>query len=97
MDLDSGDGEPQEELLGLDSRNFGDGAVTKLAGNLCVIENKLIDEVDVARGAELEAEVAVGGERVGNDVVGKETLGEAVVREEVVDVCVGRFLQGYKG
>ena len=75
VDLNSRDGEPLEELLCLDSRNFEDGAVTKLANDVNVVENELVNDVDVVvGGAELEVEEAIGGEGVGYDIVGEETF-----------------------
>lgn len=84
---DSGDRDPDEELLGLDPFEIGDGAVGELAfdGGFVVDE---LGEVDVARGVELDDEIAVGGEGVGLDGVGEEATWQAVEWEEVVD-CFG--------
>ena len=85
--LDSGDGEPQEELLGLDSGDVGDGSVGKLAGDEGVVIDEAV-EVDVAGASELDAEGAVIGEGVGLDGVGENTLGEAVFAEQIVDARI---------
>ena len=81
---DAGDGDPDEELLGLDAGDVSDLAVGYLAGDPLLVVDE-VGEVDVAGGGELNDEVAVGGEGVGLDGVGEEPAGEAVLREEVVD------------
>lgn len=83
------DRDPQEELLGLDTRYVGDRPVTHLPLDHLVVVDELVVEVDVAGPVEVDGEGSVGGERVGFDGVGDEASWEAELEEEVVDVCGG--------
>lgn len=81
----AGDGDPDEELLGHDPREVGDGAVGDGAADGLVEVDVVVAEPDVAAAGELDVEVAGGVvEGVGVDGVREEALGEAVLQEDVV-------------
>ena len=86
VSLHSSDGDPKEQLFGLNPRNTGHGAIAKLSRDFLVIVNQLV-KLDVTWARELESESSIIRESEGVDVVWDETLWEAIVLEEVMDIC----------
>lgn len=86
--LDGGDGDPDEELLGLDAGEIGDGTVGELPTDGLLIVDE-VGELDVARRLELDHELTVRGERVALHRVGEEPRGEPVRGERIVHLVSG--------
>lgn len=82
---DPGDGDPEEELLGLDAGEVGDGAVREAAADAPLVVDEVGAEPDVAGPRQVDLELPRGlVEAVGGYGVRDEAPGEAVLREEVV-------------
>ena len=78
------DVDPEEELLGLDAREVGDGALGELPRDGPLVVDEVGAEVDVAGAGEVDLEGARGlVEGIGGDVR-DEPLGQAVLGEQVV-------------
>lgn len=91
----AGDVDPDEELLGLDPGEVGDGAVGDGAADGLLVVDVVVAEPDVAGARELDLEVARGVvEGVGGDGVRDQALGEAVLRQHVVRHAVQRRRRG---
>lgn len=87
----AGDGDPEEELLGLDAGEVADGAVGEGTGDGLVVVDEVGAEVDIAGAREVDLEAARGlVEGVGGDGVRDEPLREAVLGKHVVRRAVQR-------
>lgn len=83
--INSGDGDPQEELLGLNPGHIGDRPITEMTLDLLVVVHKVI-KLNVAGVIHMDLEFSILRQRVLLDGGGDQAPGEAEMGEEVVDV-----------
>ena len=91
--MDSGDGNPQQELLNLNPAQIGDGLISKTTRNLLVVVHKIV-ELNVAGVIHLHLEISVFRQRISLDGGRKEPPGEAVSGKEVMEVLGGGDSEG---